>query len=198
MFQQQVAALKQQRRYGSLAGLGAFNVEEIAAVQRALNSAYSPSGIVLVIDGIWGSKSRARMREFQSFIGLSVNGNVDDYAALVALGLPVPALPGATVGGSVSYPGTSGASSTTGNTSTSSSSPWSQIAQRVPGTIADSTLASQLGDATKQQLEQLAGQGDLAAKLALQMGTSRGTAQMLILGGVGLAAIVTLSMIKNR
>ena len=71
--------------FSPFGSLGALDINEIAALQQSLNQ-FQPTALPpLVVDGIVGPKTRAKIREFQSNHGLPVTGNFDSLT-MQALG----------------------------------------------------------------------------------------------------------------
>lgn len=191
----------------------------ISAVQSSLNNAYSPSGTRLTVDGVWGSKSIARMVEYQRFLGIPANGRVDDNAANVSLGLPGSSSGSgaidlgqgsgggtnlltdvtAGVGGGGGAPESSGLQSLfdiltlKGVRDATSTVTQAAIDQaKVTGIWTNETAkaaAKAGGNAAAGALKWLSDNGDLFAKIALGLGVGYSAAVALALGGGGLLLI---------
>jgi len=86
--------------FGDVITGGLGGVIDVAVLQRALNAAYSPSGTVLAVDGVMGSKTRARIAEFKQFLGFPASSTVDEVL-ITALGLRASASGPGSVGAGV-------------------------------------------------------------------------------------------------
>lgn len=195
MFSQQTALATSSRgRYKAFGALGQVT-SSVSALQAALNSAYSPSGTVLAVDGVFGSRTRARLIEYQAFIGLTPNGDKNDYATLVSLGLPAGGIEGGGSSDAGSYSWSDFLTLKPLRDAVSTSTPTSRPVQ-TPAPMPEPSLV--LAPQQDMQLQALAAQGDLAAKLALTLNVSRATAQTIMLGGGAVAVLALLGVLRSK
>lgn len=198
-----------QRRRGRALGFSAFgdwaNVSgsasgtvDIAALQRALNESYSGSGTLLVVDGIMGPKTRARIAEFKSLLGYPATDTVDQVL--------LTALP------SIGWNATSGAGGNGDQATAAEAALWAatfgllgkpptQIARANAdgiklGIEAAKALVKSTGNASaetvKAALQLLADNGDWIAKAAVALGVSYAVATAIVIGGAATVLIVFL------
>lgn len=195
------------RGLGELSNSLVYTASDIRQIQEALNR--NPSKLPpLVVDGIIGSKTLARIHEFQSQIGYAQQDTLQP-PLLAVLGLttnygdPYWQPTAVTVGGQAGTPsddlswsewlgsifGVSPASAVGAGVGAIASATQQEIDQAKQIVNSAANSGSQ---AVKDSLKFLADHGDLFAKFALAVGVSYGVAQAIAIGGGGFILIMLL------